>query len=130
MIARQQGLDVQCSPDGAFQPLQVQTDEDELYHVVCVQPSDGSSISGTEIIVADMDDTPDCDRLGECMTSSTVPRDKYFSNVIFYCPAFCLIGIGMPTKALGWASLGFVEDQLFEVIEFLTNPNTSSGAPM
>ena len=66
MIARQQGSDAQCSPDGAFQPLQVQTDEDdELYHVVCVQPSDGSPISGTEVIVADMDDAPDCDRLGE-----------------------------------------------------------------
>ena len=68
VIARQQGLDTQCSPDGAFEPLQVQTNEDELYHVVCVIPSDGSPISGTEVIVADMDDAPDCDRLGECTT--------------------------------------------------------------
>lgn len=69
MIARQEGLDAQCSPDGAFQPLQVQTDEnDDLYHVVCVRPSDGSPISSTEIIIADMDDAPDCDRLGECIT--------------------------------------------------------------
>ena len=89
MIARQQGLDAQCSPDGAFQALQVQTDEDDLYHVVCVQPSDGSPISGTEIIVADMDDAPDCDRLGECTTSSTVPMDKYFSNVNFLW--FCIL---------------------------------------
>ena len=66
MIARQQGLDTQCSPDGAFQPLQVKTDEDdELYHVVCVQPSDGFPIYGTEVVVADMDDAPDCDRLGK-----------------------------------------------------------------
>ena len=73
MIARQQGLDVQCSPDGAFEPLQVKTDdEDDLYHVVCVQPTDGSPISGTELIVADMDDAPDCDRLGECTCNLVV----------------------------------------------------------
>lgn len=59
-------MDVQCSPDGAFRPLQVQSDgDDELYHVVCVQPSDGFPIIGTEDTIADMDDAPDCDRLGE-----------------------------------------------------------------
>ena len=80
MIARQQGLDVQCSPDGAFEPLQVQTDdndEDDLYHVVCVQPTDGSPISGTEVIVADKDDAPDCNRLGEC--ACTTKSSKFIS---------------------------------------------------
>lgn len=41
------------------------SDDDDL-RVVCVLPSDGSSISGTEVTVSDLDDAPDCDRLGEC----------------------------------------------------------------
>ena len=83
MVAHQQGLDVQCSPDGAFQPLQIQSDkdDDELHRVVCVQPSDGSPISGTEVIIADMDDAPECDRLGEYMTNS--PLDMYNISPVF-----------------------------------------------
>ena len=64
MNARQGGSPVTCAPDGSFEPLQCQSVGD-LFRCWCVNPNDGSAIASTEVTVANMDDAPDCDRLGE-----------------------------------------------------------------
>ena len=64
VTARQGGFPVTCAPDGSFEPLQCQSVGD-LFRCQCVNPSDGSVIVSTEVTVTNMDDAPDCDRLGE-----------------------------------------------------------------
>ena len=64
VIAQQGGLPVTCAPDGSFEPLRCQP-VGGLFQCQCVNPSDGSVIASTEVTVANVDDAPDCDRLGE-----------------------------------------------------------------
>lgn len=63
-VASQEDSSVTCAPDGSFEPLQCQPVGD-LFRCQCVNPSDGSVIESTEVIVGNVDDAPDCDRLGE-----------------------------------------------------------------
>lgn len=64
VIARQDGLDYDCAPDGSFEPLQCQTEGDNL-RCVCVQPSNGSPIMNTLVIIDDIEDAPNCEQFGE-----------------------------------------------------------------
>lgn len=65
MIAREQDptLDLECTPEGDFEALQCNT-EAGLITCVCVQPSDGTPIPNTEVVVADFADVPDCNAEG------------------------------------------------------------------
>ena len=58
-----------CAPDGTFEPLQCQPALEGLFGCVCVRPSDGSLVMGTEVFVAGKDDAPDCALLGEFLLS-------------------------------------------------------------
>lgn len=64
VIAREGGAPVTCAADGSFELLQCQPVGD-LFQCQCVNPSDGGAIPSTEVVVANVDDAPDCDRLGE-----------------------------------------------------------------
>ena len=66
VTARQGGLPVTCAPDGSYEPLQCQP-IGGLFRCRCVNPSDGNAIESTEVTVSNVDDAPDCDRLGEYM---------------------------------------------------------------
>lgn len=67
MTANQGSQEFECTPDGNFEPLQCQLIAGNLLTCVCVNPSSGHVISGTETTVASRDDAPDCDRLSECV---------------------------------------------------------------
>ena len=67
MTANQGSSEFECTPDGNFEPLQCQSIAGNLLNCVCVDPSSGLVITGTETTVADRDDAPDCDRLSECV---------------------------------------------------------------
>lgn len=64
MKARREGMNFDCAPDGSFEPLQCQL-EGESLHCVCVQPSNGTPIEGTRVIVDDTKDAPNCGQFGE-----------------------------------------------------------------
>ena len=59
-------MDYNCAPDGSFEPLQCQPDIESTLRCVCVNPSNGDPISGTDMTVNSIDEAPDCDKLGEC----------------------------------------------------------------
>ena len=65
IIAQQEGVDYDCAPDGSFEPLQCQPDVEGLMRCVCVQPGDGTPIPGTDVLVENIEDAPDCDQLGK-----------------------------------------------------------------
>ena len=69
MIAREGGAPVTCAADGSFEPLQCQP-VGGLFQCQCINPSDGGAIPSTEVVVANVDDAPDCDRLGEHLVAS------------------------------------------------------------
>ena len=56
-----------CASDGSFEPLQCQPGAGGLLNCVCVDPSTGDPIENTAVTVADVNDAPECDRLGECV---------------------------------------------------------------
>ena len=88
MTANQGGSEFECASDGSFEPLQCQPIAGNLLNCVCVNPSNGLTITGTEITVADRDDAPDCDRLGECVFAlicALYLRGVYTKECIFRC---------------------------------------------
>ena len=64
VIARLEGVDYDCAPDGSFEPLQCQS-EGDILRCVCVEPSTGSPIVNTQITVDDIEDAPNCEQFGE-----------------------------------------------------------------
>ena len=77
MIANQAGSDFDCASDGSFEPLQCQSRVAGLFECVCVEPSTGNTIDDTAVTVADMDDAPECDYLGECIVeNNTIQTDS------------------------------------------------------
>ena len=70
-IANQNGQDFDCAPDGTFEPLQCQSFNGVL-NCVCVNPSNGAAIAGSEVTVSSRDDAPDCENLGK--TTFTIAK--------------------------------------------------------
>ena len=61
--ARAESPSLACNPNGDFQPLQCRT-EGSITTCECVQPSDGTPIPGTQVVISDLDDIPECTPLG------------------------------------------------------------------
>lgn len=64
-MAENEGRQVDCDVNGLFKPLQCTTIDDSVaFQCVCVRPSDGSPLTGTEVVVTDLGDAPDCSAIG------------------------------------------------------------------
>lgn len=68
VIANQDDSKYDCAPDGTFEPLQCQSAPEGLISCVCVDPSTGEVIAGSEVTEDSRDDVPNCDRLGNYTT--------------------------------------------------------------
>ena len=65
MIARADDPTLECTPEGDFETLQcVEAESLGILECRCVQPSDGTTIPGTQVTVISRTDAPDCDAAG------------------------------------------------------------------
>ena len=64
MIAREQDPTLECTAEGNFDVLQCNEAAAGLLMCQCVEPLDGSPIPNTEVVVADINDAPDCNTEG------------------------------------------------------------------
>ena len=60
--ARDQNPSISCTPDGLFETLQCQEENGGIIlSCQCLNPISGESIPGTQVVVATIEDAPDCD---------------------------------------------------------------------
>ncbi len=63
VIARATSPLLACTPEGDFEPLQCLTSGFPTM-CQCVEPSDGTPVPGTQVVVADPGNFPNCDNEG------------------------------------------------------------------
>lgn len=63
-MARESSPELECASDGSFEALQCRANDDVLA-CECVRPDTGAVIPGSQVIVLDRADAPDCDAMGE-----------------------------------------------------------------
>lgn len=86
MIARAENPSLACSPEGDFEPVQCGSLEEFPTSCQCVQPSDGSPVPGTQVIVGSEDDIPDCESQGIFL------EEKAFLSLLKSCSLLqCLL---------------------------------------
>ena len=63
VIAHASSPQLACTPEGDFEPLQCHG-EHGVTTCQCIHPEDGSLMPGTQVMISDLDDTPNCNLLG------------------------------------------------------------------
>ena len=84
LIAENNGRSVDCDVSGMFKPLQCNSIDDSIaLRCVCVLPSSGDPLAGTEVIVIELDDAPDCSAIGSTWSDCVIFLIKHYSPSSF-----------------------------------------------
>ena len=126
MIARAESPSLACTPEGDFEPVQCGSLEEFPTSCQCVQPSDGSPVPGTQVIVGSASDIPDCESRGK------FPDEKKHLKTLFCASIQCLLAVPVAgllashTESTLWTWL--TADGVYAMMAPSLNANLRSNA--